>query len=277
MSRSKFFPPSKQTESLVVTYLSIKTTEKSYNVEDKYIPDGYTAIVIHFTDSKRYIKSETEKYELPDRFFTIPFKKNLVFEASSDLETIIIICKTPAFSKIFKLRMDELPNRLFYQFNWVIDDEFYCRLKKETNLSNRIKVLEKFLIENYLANGYIEDEIDQVYDKIINGNTNQKIHELLSRIKMNQRSFRRQFLHRVGLSAKELLCLVRVNHVWDLYRQDPSINFNDLVYECSYFDQSHFIHDFKKIIGETPKEFFGRNLKQVETFSGKKFVRSKKI
>jgi AraC-like DNA-binding protein len=35
----------------------------------------------------------------------------------------------------------------------------------------------------------------------------------------------------------------------------------DLAYENEYFDQAHFIKDFKEFTGLTPKEFFGDDLK----------------
>jgi hypothetical protein len=41
-----------------------------------------------------------------------------------------------------------------------------------------------------------------------------------------------------------------------------------MVFEGNYFDQSHFINDFKSIIGEkSPGDFFNRNLTVVKMFA----------
>ncbi|MBL7727053.1 MAG: helix-turn-helix domain-containing protein, partial [Dinghuibacter sp.] len=35
-----------------------------------------------------------------------------------------------------------------------------------------------------------------------------------------------------------------------------ALRLTDIAYECGYFDQSHFIHDFKQFSGYTPAVFF---------------------
>jgi AraC-like DNA-binding protein len=42
-----------------------------------------------------------------------------------------------------------------------------------------------------------------------------------------------------------------------------------MVFDGEYFDQSHFIKDFKMITGESPNHFFKRNLELVKVLSGK--------
>lgn len=269
MPESQFFLPSQSCSALVLNYIIIKTALDEKKLEDKYIPDGHTAVVIHFTESERFIKSETERYKLPNRFFTMPVKMNLIFEAEAELETLIINCNTSVFSKVFGIRMDNISNKLFSNFDDYMNDYVYDKLKLEKNNQKRVKIFENYLLENYPIVDYELDEVDLIYREITSSVKNQKICELLSEIKMNHRSFRRQFLRRTGISAKELLRIVRVNHVWEMYRRNPKLNFNDIVYELSFFDQAHFINDFKKIIGETPKKFFSRDLRKVETFSGK--------
>lgn len=269
MPESQFFLPSQSCSALVLNYIIIKTALDENKLEDKYIPDGHTAVVIHFTESERFIKTETERYKLPNRFFTMPVKMNLIFEAEAELETLIINCNTSVFSKVFGIRMDNISNKLFSNFDDYMNDYVYDKLKLEKNNQKRVKIFENYLLENYPIVDYELDEVDLIYREITSSVKNQKICELLSEIKMNHRSFRRQFLRRTGISAKELLRIVRVNHVWEMYRRNPKLNFNDIVYELSFFDQAHFINDFKKIIGETPKKFFSRDLRKVETFSGK--------
>ncbi len=272
MPLSQHYKPSERCSPLVVRYISISFNDGEKQLMDKYIPDGYTAIVIHFTDNEKYIINGFHKYELPNIFFTVPCINNLVFETNDILESLIIICRTSVFSSVFKIRMDLLPNQFFQSFDSVLLDDIYRQMRFSISDIEKINIFEDFISQNYLQNVYFTDEVDDVYNKIISGNINRRISEILNDVKMNHRSFRRLFHQRVGISAKELLRIVRVNYVWDLYRKNPNLNFNDIVYECKFFDQSHFIKDFKKIIGETPKKFFSRNLDNVETFSGKQNI-----
>jgi len=45
-------------------------------------------------------------------------------------------------------------------------------------------------------------------------------------------------------------------------------NLTDLAYENGYYDQAHFIKDFKAFTGMSPKQFFKDNLKLSALFIG---------
>ena len=63
--------------------------------------------------------------------------------------------------------------------------------------------------------------------------------------------------------------IVRFNYLWDKIRTEHVLDYQDLVFDGHFFDQSHFIKDFKDIIGETPSYFFKRNLQHLQIISGK--------
>jgi AraC-like DNA-binding protein len=134
-----------------------------------------------------------------------------------------------------------------------------------------MQLFENYLLENTNIKSYKKDNIDEFYEKIMLSKGDTRISSLLNSLNMNPRSFRRHFIRRVGISAKGLLRIVRVNYIWDNFRNNNNLNFYDVVYDCNFFDQAHLINDFKKIVGESPKRFFSRNLKYVESFSGKSF------
>lgn len=41
-----------------------------------------------------------------------------------------------------------------------------------------------------------------------------------------------------------------------LKSKNENISLTELAYESAYYDQSHFISDFRKMTGLTPKQFF---------------------
>lgn len=42
-----------------------------------------------------------------------------------------------------------------------------------------------------------------------------------------------------------------------------------VAYEGNYYDQAHFIKDFKEFTGVSPKDFYSENLKMTALFSSK--------
>jgi AraC-like DNA-binding protein len=50
--------------------------------------------------------------------------------------------------------------------------------------------------------------------------------------------------------------------------ENKAEDYQSVVFMANFHDQAHLINDFKKIIGETPKAFFSRNLDNVRVISG---------
>ena len=58
---------------------------------------------------------------------------------------------------------------------------------------------------------------------------------------------------------KKLMRISRINHVYKLMIKNPEFNARELMFNGNYYDQAHFIKDFKELTGETPKQFFRQN------------------
>ena len=261
--------PSPEFSSLVDYYIVMKSENGLLNeYSDKYVPDGSAALVFNFIAEKKFI-TENFIYQLPTHFIVIPNIRSLKFDSKSLFDTFIVKCKASVLSGMFGVSLLNNSEYPHLEANIFCGFPMYERLHKLENNEERIKLFENVLAEHFDPVNYIPDEIDKVYEKIMKSNGNIRINDLLENMNINPRSFRRKFLQRVGLSTKELLRIVRVNKIWELCKNSSEIDFNEIVYQYKFFDQAHFINDFKKILGETPRHFFGRELSQVEFISGR--------
>lgn len=68
------------------------------------------------------------------------------------------------------------------------------------------------------------------------------------------RQFERRFLARVGVTPKRYAALRRLERVTALAKSAPSLTAAAL--EAGYYDQSHFIRDFRRFSGTSPRKFF---------------------
>ncbi|MDF3820875.1 helix-turn-helix domain-containing protein [Leptospira sp. 96542] len=99
-----------------------------------------------------------------------------------------------------------------------------------------------------------EINIADVIRKIETNNGNLKIKELLQSYPLGFDSMEKKFKSIIGLSPKKYSNLIKMKNVIGKYSK--KISFTNLAMEVGYFDQSHFIKDFKTFTGETPKDFF---------------------
>jgi AraC-like DNA-binding protein len=59
----------------------------------------------------------------------------------------------------------------------------------------------------------------------------------------------------VGLSPKQLGKVIRLQAALKMLLNQKNGNLTQVAYESDYYDQAHFIKDFKDFTGINPKEF----------------------
>jgi AraC-like DNA-binding protein len=62
----------------------------------------------------------------------------------------------------------------------------------------------------------------------------------------------------VGVSPKQYLKIMRFQKAISAIENNVSIQWSQIALESGYFDQAHFIHDFKHFSGFTPNEYIKR-------------------
>ncbi|MDI5986573.1 helix-turn-helix transcriptional regulator [Halomonas sp. M4R5S39] len=76
---------------------------------------------------------------------------------------------------------------------------------------------------------------------------------LADELPIGQRRLERLFKHHVGLSPKRYARLLRIARSRELIKRGgAAVSLTDTAHEAGYFDQAHFIHDFKAVTGVTP-------------------------
>lgn len=79
-----------------------------------------------------------------------------------------------------------------------------------------------------------------------------RVDELATAAGVSARQLERQFAVHVGLSPKRFLRILRFQQVLGALREPNSSGWPDLALRHGYYDQAHFINDFKSFTGETP-------------------------
>ena len=99
---------------------------------------------------------------------------------------------------------------------------------------------------------------NQMDQKMIHLNQSDRlftIKDLMNYLNMSHRTLHRRFKTIYGLAPKQYLKIRRFQRVLDLMKQHQGISLGDITYMCGYFDQNHFIKEFKTMTGLSPKNF----------------------
>jgi AraC-like DNA-binding protein len=81
-----------------------------------------------------------------------------------------------------------------------------------------------------------------------------KITQLAQQLFISQSRFEKRFRRIVGTSAKKFAGIVRLRCLLEMSVNER--NLTTLGLSAGYFDQAHFIKDFRSMTGETPGEYF---------------------
>jgi len=132
-----------------------------------------------------------------------------------------------------------------------------CRRMEDhaTNPPYVLNLLEDWLIGQLKKNDNLNtDRINHACNQIMIHNGNIPIKELYKLSNMSKSSLEQHFKEQVGLSPKTFSRVIRFNQANKFLKETTTSDWQEIIYRYGYFDQSHFIHEFKHFFGYTPSQ-----------------------
>jgi AraC-like DNA-binding protein len=119
----------------------------------------------------------------------------------------------------------------------------------------QVELAERFLCDHLPPRDEIITLINRVIECIRTDRTIVTVDEVSSRMDLNKRTLQRLFSQYVGVSPKWVIKRYRLHEVTEQLSAGSVIDWARLAQDLGYFDQAHFIKDFKTIVGRTPLEY----------------------
>jgi AraC-like DNA-binding protein len=118
-----------------------------------------------------------------------------------------------------------------------------------------INVAENFLRERLPEYDEHVVAVNKVIDAIAADGTIIKVDDVVARLNLNKRWLQRLFSRYVGVSPKWVIKRYRLHEAAQKLARGEVKDWPMLALELGYFDQAHFIKDFKAMIGKAPVEY----------------------
>ena len=133
-------------------------------------------------------------------------------------------------------------------------NELYARLLEAKNITQRIVLMEDFLIRMLTVGERKSCRIDKVGDILSSIKMNSSLHCIAGKHGITPRYLHKLVYQHTGLSPISFNKIMRFQYSLQLIcKKDRS--FTSIAHESGYFDQSHFIKDFKLFTGITPSAY----------------------
>jgi AraC-like DNA-binding protein len=132
-------------------------------------------------------------------------------------------------------------------------DRLRERLAGAANHRRRIKLLESFLL-THIRFSTPDPLMTAAVDWLERDTEAKRIAELTRYIGLSQSALERRFRRTLGISPKRFASIVRLQRAVRL--QGGGADLTTISQAAGYFDQAHFIHDFRRATGRPPEMFF---------------------
>ena len=257
-----FASPSNALAPYIKRYWAIENTlDKGETCVQRIIPTGLTELLLYFTprpkvlNGKKCLSDNVALYGHQNDFYDI--------ELSGELSVFSIVFQPQGLKQFFKFPIHEICNRnipLRY-ISGQAGRDLEEKMGEATTFFQRVSIVESYLWD-LLKNNFVDFEfrrITHIVELIKRTNGNISIPQLYSEACLSRKQFERVFSEQIGISPKQYMKIIRFQFA--IFQKQLNFDFNltQLSYESGYFDQSHFINDFKSLSGLTPKQYFTEN------------------
>ncbi|WP_407556926.1 DUF6597 domain-containing transcriptional factor [Winogradskyella sp. 4-2091] len=265
------FEPQESLKQWVKCYWNLESDLENTPRKNTIVPDGTMKLIFHYGDTYKHHINDKESIVLPRCFLIGQLTKPYVVEPLGTTGSFVVRFQPNGFLPFANIAIKEIQNTAvpLHQLFGNDGDKIGEQILNANSTSQRITLIETFLLERLTEKNVIDSIVNATIDTIIEANGQFSVNELSEKNNINRRQLTRKFSSTIGLSPKQLSKTIRIQNALKSLLNNEVTSLTDLAYKNEYFDQAHFIKDFKEFTGLTPKAFYGNDLKMSLIFDSK--------
>lgn len=227
---------------------------------NKTLPDTAIVMAFRFKGTVDYKQADSSG-SLPKMVISGLRKSPRTFTYYEKTANLLVKFKEGGATAFFKEPLHELfsiSQSLDSMVKMSILNEIEEQLAEAIDNTQRISTIERFLISRLnlvKPDLLIQKAIQNI--QLVKGNI--RINELMDNLPLSRDALEKRFRKSTGTTPKQYASIVKLNNL--INDLNPECSLLDAAYTSGYFDQSHFIKDFKIFTGELPHDFIKQSRK----------------
>ncbi|MBO9731307.1 MAG: AraC family transcriptional regulator [Chitinophaga sp.] len=255
--KSKVYKPHPALQDLVhcisIYAVDFSQTQGLTNIY-RFVPAYQRYIIFYLEDPIKVLKPGNEGFVTKATCVTIgPQDQAVTLDMGSKHLALCVAFQPGGLHRLLKLPLSEIYEQDL-DTNLLLGNEINEiteRLKEADDWDHMISIIEFYLLKK------IDDlkpllPVDQAIAALVSTSGNVTIEELASLACLSLRQFERKCTERLGMPPKQYARLIRFCKAYKLKEMFPDKTWTEIAYHSGYYDQMHFIRDFKKFAGITP-------------------------
>jgi AraC-like DNA-binding protein len=251
----KEFKPCRELSGFVECYWIAHSEKPPFRETESLIPDGTIELMFNFGDNYSQI-ADGERKEIKGSHVIGIRKRSLHISQTHKQDILSVRFKPGGIHPFTRVPVIDFANG-FYEFDQFLGKEYReleSKLYEARNTERRIAIIENHLLNKLRETDIFDYRFVNSCSKLLMKTPNFSIKDLSAYCNTNYKTMERKFLRVMGLTPSEFLKIKRFNKaVLSMYSCKYSLT--EIAYQCNYYDQSHFIRDFKQLTSYSPQEF----------------------
>lgn len=252
------YQPHPNLEALVKCYWTLEVPADLDAPRQRIVPDGCIEMAFILADDIKRYTSETDFVLQPRAMVLGQLTGPFYIQPVGQVNTFAIRFYPYGFANFITTPLKNLSDKetpLADLFGDTVAAGLQDEIIRAADTQERIRISEKFLLGLLTNRTTVDKIVKSTIDTLMLTSGSRPIQHMLDRDAAKRRRLERKFSKQIGISPKQLGKIVRLQAALKMLLRKKTETFSQLAYEADYYDQAHFIRDFKAFTGTTPSEF----------------------
>lgn len=243
----------------IESFIYYKDYNPIHSIE-RFLPDGNVNIVIDLTNTPKFIYDNETLKEIQtckNVWFSGIRTNYITIPSGRDSEMFIINFHKGKAYPFVKMPLNELTDSVV-DAELVFTTEILQIREAILNLKTRTEkfdYVERQLLNLYIKRLEINPFIDFAVQQILIAPNVTTIENIANKVGYSQKHLIKIFKDNIGLTPKSFLKVTRFQKAIEEIEFQKRANWTSIALDSGYYDQAHFINDFKSFSGFTPTQY----------------------
>ncbi|WP_420580491.1 AraC family transcriptional regulator [Reichenbachiella sp.] len=254
------YQPHPDLESIIRCYWTLEVPADPSAQRQRIVPDGCIEMAFILGDDIKRYTSEDSFILQPRAMVLGQTVESFYIEPTGYVNTFAVSFYPYGFANFVAVPIKSLANKET-PIEKLFDQKTAIKLTQEIieakDVRQRIEIIEGFLLSRLSEKPMVDHIVRTTIDTLLSRKGSSSISSILKQDPSKRRQLERNFVKQIGISPKQLGKVIRLQSALKMMLNEEGENLTNIAYESEYYDQAHFIKDFREFTGVSPKEFLG--------------------